>query len=147
MAQQNWITTIRTTPTALTAGELLGVYKFALAQQIGIESCNFLHEPKMLRMSVLPVHVRQPIIDQFRSWMQQQEYSTTQIINTRNPDQLKHSLLQDAASYVNYLENAPDQTELLPQLVEYLKRLESSRSNKILDYLPEYEQFLRSAGY
>lgn len=145
--QQNWITTIRTTPTALTAGELLDVYKFALAHEIGIESCNFLHKPEMLRMSVLPADVRQPIIDQLRAWIQQQQGSTTQIINTRNPDQLAHSLLQDAVSYVDYLENAPDQSDQLPKLVNYLKLLESSRGNKILDYLPEYEQLFRSAGY
>jgi len=35
----------------------------------------------------------------------------------------------------------------LPDLVDFVKRLETSRGNSILDYLPEYEELFRSAGY
>jgi sulfatase maturation enzyme AslB (radical SAM superfamily) len=144
---QNWIPTIRTTPTALTAGELLDIYKFALINQVGIESCNFLDEPQILRMSVLPLNIRKQISDQIKHWIQQQEFDTATVINTRDPGQVAQSILQDAVSYVNYLENSPDDTCLLPAMIQYLKKLDQSRGNCVLDYLPEYEELFTSAGY
>ena len=145
--KQNWIPTIRTTPTALTAGELLDVYKFASTNQVGIESCNFLDEPQMLRMSVLPLNIRKQISTQIKNWLQHQELDTATVINTRDPNQVIPSILQDAAGYVNYLENSPDETHLLPAMMQYLKKLDQSRGNCVLDYLPEYEELFRSAGY
>ena len=55
--------------------------------------------------------------------------------------------MQDARSYLNYLESAEDESSRLPDLVVYLKRLEASRGNSILTYLPQYEDIFRSAGY
>ncbi len=52
-----------------------------------------------------------------------------------------------AADYINYLETAPDESNQLPALVQYLKLLEGSRGNSILSYLPEYEELFRTAGY
>ena len=143
-----WIPTIRTTPTALTAGGLLDVYKFALINQVGIESCNFLENPRILRMSILPIKVRQQISDQLTQWIQQQQaVNQTQVINTRDPNQVQQSILQDLTSYVNYLNKSPDETHLLPDMVRYLKKLDQSRKNCVLDYVPEYEELFRSAGY
>ena len=144
---QNWIPTIRTTPTALTAGELLDIYTFALTNQVGIESCNFLDEPQILRMSVLPLKIRRQISDQIKHWVQHQEVAAATVINIRDPNQVTQSILQDAVSYINYLENAPDETHQLPAMIQYLKKLDQSRGNCVLDYLPEYEELFRSAGY
>jgi len=144
---QNWIPTIRTTPTALTAGELLDIYKFASANQVGIESCNFLDEPQILRMSVLPLNIRKQISDQIKHWLQGQKLDITTVINTRDPNQVTQSILQDAVSYINYLENSPDETHQLPAMTQYLKKLDQSRGKCVLDYLPEYEEIFRSAGY
>jgi sulfatase maturation enzyme AslB (radical SAM superfamily) len=144
---QHWIPTIRATPTALTAGELLNIYKFALTNQVGVESCNFLEEPHMLRMSVLPIPIRQNISDQLTQWIQQQDIDQTQVINHRDPNQVHQSILQDLTSYVNYLNESPDETHLLPDMVSYLKKLDQSRKNSVLHYLPEYEELFRSAGY
>jgi len=144
---QQWIPSIRTTPTALTAGELLDIYKFASQFQVGIESCNFLDKPQVLRMSVLPLDVRKHISKQIKHWIQQQEPNKTIVINTRDPNQLTQSILHDAASYVNYLENSLDETYQLPGMIQYLKKLDQSRGNCVLDYLPQYEELFRSAGY
>lgn len=144
---QNWIPTIRTTPTALTAGELLDIYKFASTNQVGVESCNFLDEPQILRMSVLPLNIRKKISDQIKHWLQDQKIDAKAVINIRDPNQVTQSVLQDAVSYINYLENSPDETHLLPAMVQYLKKLDQSRGNCVLDYLPEYEEIFRSAGY
>jgi len=144
---QNWIPTIRTTPTALTAGELLDIYKFALTNQIGIESCNFLDEPQVLRMSVLPSDIREHISRELTHWIQQQELDEVTVINNRDPSHVQQSVLQDAVSYVNYLDQCPDETHRLPDMIQYLKKLDQSRGNCVLDYLPEYEELFRSAGY
>ena len=145
---QGWIPTLRITPTALTAGELLGVYQFALTNQMNVESCNFLDEPHQLRISVLPIDIRRKISDQLKQWiLQQQESNQTQVINHRDPTQVQQSILQDLISYVNYLDESPNDAYLLPNMVGYLKKLDQSRGNCVLDYLPEYEELFRSAGY
>ena len=72
---------------------------------------------------------------------------TKQIINTRDPNTAFEQIVQDAQSYVNLIENSQDETFRLPELVQYLKKLESNRHNSILDYIPEYEELFRSVGY
>ena len=144
---QGWIPTIRTTPTALTAGGLLDIYKFASAAQVGIESCNFLDNPRVLKMSVLPLDIRKGISEQLKNWMKNLKLEEVAIINTRDPNQVTQTILQDALSYIRYLENSSDETHLLPDLIRYLKKLDQSRGNCVLDYLPEYEELFRSAGY
>jgi hypothetical protein len=147
-AEHNWLVQFRTTPTWLTVGRLLSVYDRALASNASVESCNFLDQPQHLRISVLPKNYRQPIVDQMKQWLSNHNLKySTQIYNIRNSHTSKIQLIQDLASYVNYLENSEYQTELLPDAVQYLKLLESNRKNSVLDYLPEYEELLRSAGY
>ena len=148
LAQQNdWITSLRITPTVLTASRVLSLYQLAVKHNIGIESCNFLHEPAFMRTSVLPMSQRLAAADQLQTWIDSQATTETTIINTRDLHHAQASAAQDARSYVQYLRNAPDESYRLPALVEYLKKLEKSRSNCVLDYLPEYEQIFRSAGY
>lgn len=145
---QNWRLVLRPTPTVLTVSKLVSLYEFAWQQNIPVESVNFLHRPAHMRMNVLPMTERHRIADQLEHWVSQhQASSTVKIINYKDPGQTANEILQDASSYVNYLRTAPDETERFPDLIQYLKLLESSRSNCILDYLPEYENLFRSAGY
>jgi len=144
----NWFISIRTTPTLLSIADLLTVYQYAWDNNVGIESCNFLTEPAVLRMSVLPMQHRQHIAQKITDWIDSHSsISAAVTINTRDPNRTRQTILHDAASYVDYLRNAQDETHLLPDLINFLKIRESSRNNSILDYLPEYEQFLRAAGY
>jgi hypothetical protein len=101
-----------------------------------------------MRPTVLPMEYRQPIIDKLKSVAATiPESDITQVINTRNQYLNAGQLRQDINSYVDYLENAPDESHRLPELVAYLKKMEASRKNSVLDYLPEYEKLLRTAGY
>jgi hypothetical protein len=145
--QQNWLMQLRVTPTMLTISHLLSVYKYASQQNISVESCNFLQRPEYLRPSVLPVDVRQHCIDQLQEWAVGVATSETAVINTRDPGHAQQQISQDLQSYVNYLKNEPDESFRLPEAVVFLKKLEASRNNSVLDYLPEYEQLFRSAGY
>jgi hypothetical protein len=145
--QQNWLMQLRVTPTMLTISRLLSVYKYAYQETIPVESCNFLQEPEYLRPSVLPQNVRQECLQQLQEWAVGFTTSQTAIINTRAPGHAQQQILQDLQSYVNYLKNEPDESFRLPEAVTFLKKLEASRNNSVLDYLPEYEQLFRSAGY
>ena len=144
----NWLVSIRTTPTLLSIPHLLTIYQYAWQEHVGIESCNFLTDPAVLRMSVLPQSIRSQLAQEIKTWISQQPLAASDaIVNTRDPNLARRSILHDAASYVDYLQNAEDETHLLPDLVNFLKVREASRNNSILNYLPEYEQFLRAAGY
>lgn len=145
--QQNWLMQLRITPTMLTISRLLTVYKYAYQENISVESCNFLQRPEYLRPSVLPLEIRQDCVDQLRDWAASISNSETIIVNTRDPGHARQQISQDLHSYVNYLKHEPDESFRLPEAVEFLKQLEASRNNSVLNYLPEYEQLFRSAGY
>jgi sulfatase maturation enzyme AslB (radical SAM superfamily) len=143
-----WLIQIRITPTVLSIWHLDTIYEFASLENIAMESCNFLNDPVFMRPSVLPRGLRDIVIEKLkvvvRGW---KNNSDTKIINTRDPHHAQSQMREDAVSYINYLENQPDESYRLPDLVKYLKSLEHSRGNSILQYLPEYETILRSAGY
>jgi sulfatase maturation enzyme AslB (radical SAM superfamily) len=146
--QQGWLTQIRITPTILTVLHLDSIYRFAQSEGLAVESCNFLNDPAFMRPSVLPLQYRTQVIDRLQAWVDQQApIATDQIINTRDPTQAATQILQDAVSYIEYLRNEPDESHRLPDLIHYLKIMEQSRKNSVLDYLPEYEELFRSAGY
>ena len=142
-----WFMQFRTTPTVLSISNLLSVYDYALSHGIAVESCNFLQNPAFMRPSVLPQSYRNNIIAQIRGWANKNRVEAKKIINTRHPDNASQQIVQDIESYVNYLEQEPDQSHRLPDLIAFLKKLEVSRQNCIIDYLPEYENLFRSAGY
>lgn len=145
--QHNWLMQFRTTPTILTVGHLVSVYEYAWHRGIAVESCNFLNKPEFMRPSVLPMEQRKLIIAQMESWITAHSTGGETIINTRDPNVAQQQVVQDLQSYVNYLKNEPDESYRLPELVEYLKQIESSRGNSVLTYLPEYEELFRTAGY
>lgn len=143
----HWLLQLRTTPTLLTVGKLLTIYEYAWQNNVAVESCNFLERPEFLRISVLPAEYRRPIIQQMRHWLDQHKSSSATVINIRNPKSVKAQVVQDLQSYVNYLETEIDESYRLVECTQYLKLLESNRKNSVLDYLPEYEELFRSAGY
>ena len=146
--QQNWLIQLRITPTCLTVHELTTVYDYAWQNNTAVESCNFIDRPEFFRIGVLPPAQRKLAQDALSAWIQQHRVDNCdKIVNTRNPTVARTQIIQDAQSYLNYLESAEDESHRLPDLVAYLKRLESNRKNSILDYLPQYEELFRSAGY
>lgn len=145
--QNSWLLQFRTTPTCLTVGNLLKIYDYALDHNIIVESCNFLYEPEVLKPSVLPWSYRQNIIDNMQNWIDKNYVESETIVNIRNPNTVRSQLTQDLTSYVNYLKGEPDESNRLPELVTWLKRIEANRGNSVLTYLPEYEELFRSAGY
>lgn len=146
--QQQWLLQLRITPTCLTVHELTTVYDYAWQHNLSVESCNFIDNPKFFRINVLPQTYRAQVCENLRHWIQTHPVDhNDQIINTRDPNLAHQQIVQDAQSYLNYLESAQDESHRLPDLVTFIKKLEHSRGNCILDYLPQYEELFRSAGY
>jgi hypothetical protein len=146
--EHNWIKSLRITPTLFSVWHLDTVYEYARRHQMIVESCNFLEDPTFMRPSVLPGSYRQQVIAKLQTWINSSVGSTdNKIINVRNMNLFEDQLVQDASSYINYLTDHEYETHRLPDLVQFLKTIEQSRGNKILDYIPEYEELLRSAGY
>jgi len=146
--QQDWLIQLRITPNCLTIHDLTTVYDYAWQNNISVESCNFIDQPEFFRIGVLPANLRKQIIDELKIWIKNHSVENIkQIINTRDPTVTQDQIFQDATSYLNYLESADDESYRLPDLMAYLKRLESNRGNSILTYLPQYEDLFRSTGY
>jgi hypothetical protein len=146
--QHKWLMQLRITPTCLTIHDLDTVYEYAWQHNIAVESCNFIDKPEFFRSSVLPQQYRDIVVQKLDNWVQQhQTTATMQTINTRDPNVARTQITQDATSYLTYLKNVNDESYRLPDLIAYLKLLESSRGNSILTYLPQYEELFRSAGY
>jgi sulfatase maturation enzyme AslB (radical SAM superfamily) len=145
--KHSWLVQFRTTPTVLTIGKLLSVYEFAWHENISVESCNFLWQPECMQPSVLPMAQRQQVIDQMTNWIAAHSTNTETIVNIRNPNMAQQQMVQDLQSYVNYLKNEPDNSNRLPELMAFLKKLETNRGNSVVTYLPEYEELFRTAGY
>jgi sulfatase maturation enzyme AslB (radical SAM superfamily) len=146
--QLDWLIQLRITPTCLSVHELTTVYNYAWQHGTAVESCNFIDRPEFFRIGVLPKHQRKLAALTLQSWIDSHPVADhDQIINTRDPNIAHEQIVQDAKSYLNYLESVADESSRLPELVAYLKKLESNRKNTILDYLPQYEELFRSAGY
>lgn len=146
--QHQWLIQLRITPTVLSIWYLHTIYQFAIENGLAVESCDFIQEPAFMRPSVLPRDMRQQAIDRLQTWIQQQQPTdTATVINIRNPNFAHDQVIQDAKSYVRYLEHQPDESWRAKDLVQFLKIMESNRQNCVLDHLPEYEQFFRSFGY
>lgn len=145
--QHNWLVQLRMTPTVFSVLHLDTIFEYAYQQDIAVESCNFLSHPAYMRPNVLPAEQKQEVVEKLTRWAEQYPRSETRVVNTRSPEFARLHTVQDAYSYIDYLTKQPDESYRLPDLVQYIKQMESLRNNTILDYLPEYEKFLRSAGY
>jgi hypothetical protein len=148
--EHGWLIQLRTTPNVFSIAHLKTLYEYAFEKNIGIESCNFLYRPTFMKISLLNKDTRKLISKELSAWIDSHKeylYDNELIVNVRDKNKVRKYILQDAQSYINYLNNVPEETHLWKELAEYLKKIESSRKNNILDYAPEYEKFLRTAGY
>lgn len=143
-----WLIQLRTTPTVFSIWHLDTIYYYALERGIAIESCNFLENPAFMKISVLPKKMRDVVSGRLERFIERSgSIGTKTIVNTRDPNRYRDQIVQDAQSYINYMKSTDQEDFRAVDLVKYIKILENNRGNRILDYLPEYEEFLRSFGY
>jgi hypothetical protein len=123
-----------------------------LDQQVIAESCNILHDPSCLRIEILPKELISQCLAKINQVIQKYQLveDSQTIINRRRDDLVNPVIAQVIFEYQHLLENlvAPTNVELERyNLVKYIRAFEQVHNNTILDYLPEYEEFLRSYGY
>jgi organic radical activating enzyme len=140
---------LRITPNLFTISELDQVFEFMIKHDIIAESCNILHQPRCLRMELMPEDIRQETVAKLQAVVDQLGNYTPQI-NTRRSDLSHEIIAQLANEYLHFVKTykQPDDVEESTQeLVKFLKGFESIRRNSIIDHAPRYTDFLRSIGY
>ena len=145
--EHEWLMQIRITPTWITVEDIDEVFEYAYNNWIGVESCNYIHEPSYMRMDVLPSEFKNQAIYRLEKWIKSKPSVDSTTVNTRNPEMARSTVINDAMSYLSYLRRTPSNPLLIPSMVEFITTIESNRKNSILDYKPQYEKFLRPAGY
>ena len=140
---------LRITPNLFTISELDQVFEFMIENDIIAESCNILHQPRSLRMELMPADIRQETITKLQAIVDRVGSYNPQV-NTRRSDLSQQIIAQLANEYLEFVKTytePADATESHRELVSFLKSFESIRNNSILDYAPRYKEFLRSIGY
>ena len=146
--KNDWFLQLRITPNALNVLYIDTIYQYAFDHEVPIESCNFLFDPPFMKISLLDQPMRELAMDRLGKWIESHGgMRDPEIVNTRNMTMAKQQVVEDASSYLRYLKYEPEETHLMPDLIEYINKLEKNRNNSILEYAPEYEKFLRSFGY
>jgi pyruvate-formate lyase-activating enzyme len=140
---------LRITPNLFTISELDQVFEFMIEHDIIAESCNILHQPRCLRMELMPDDIRQETVTKLQAIVDRLGSYEPQV-NTRRSDLSQQIIAQLANEYLEFVKayNKPaDANESLTELVSFLKSFESIRNNTILDHAPRYKDFLRRIGY
>ena len=148
----NTYTSLRITPNIFSVYHLDKLFDFMLENSITAESCNILRDPSHMRIELLPKDLIDQSIKKIDRTIEKYQLvpNTTAIINRRREDLTNQVISDIVFEYRNLLTQSTEPDDVEQErynLVQFIKAFESMRKNKILDYLPEYEEFLRSYGY
>ena len=143
---------LRITPNVLSIYHMDQLVDWMIEHDIMAESCNILTDPKELRTELLPVDLRTTVLQKLNGLVNRHglQKSHTPVINRRKQENNIQVINDIVFEYIDFIENyqEPDNViECRKNLVKYLTAYENMRDNNILEYLPEYEKFLRSHGY
>lgn len=142
--------TLRITPNVFTVYQLDRLLEYAIKNDFTVESCNILHKPEQLKIELLPEDLRNEVKEKLTTLINTYNFKKHNILNIRNKEFNQQTNADSAIDYFNFVNNftVPENVDKLRfELVEFIKAFETIRQNKILDYIPEYEKFLRTYGY
>ncbi len=125
------------------------LFVFMLENNVIAESCNILYDPVCLKIELLPEDIRRQILEKLSVIIDYYQLEKNNVVNIRRNDLISQVISNNILDYYNIVKNfqTPANVEQLRRdLVQFIKSFESLRGNNILDYLPEYENFLRSYG-
>lgn len=146
----NLYVSLRITPNVFSVCEIDKLFTYMLENKVIAESCNILFDPPCLRIELLPDDIREEIKTKVKNLIDYYELSKHNIVNVRQSDKINQVISNVILDYYEFLCNyqTPIDVEQSRQtLVNFIKAFESIRQNSILDYLPQYEKFLRRYGY
>jgi MoaA/NifB/PqqE/SkfB family radical SAM enzyme len=140
---------LRITPNVFSIYDLDKLFVFMLENNVIAESCNILYDPVCLKIELLPEDIRSQILEKLSVIIDYYQLEKNNVVNIRRNDLISQVISNNILDYYNIVKNfqTPANVEQLRRdLVQFIKSFESLRGNNILDYLPEYENFLRSYG-
>jgi pyruvate-formate lyase-activating enzyme len=143
---------LRITPNVFSIYHLDTLLEFMIEHSVIAESCDFLRKPSWLRTEILPKDLRESALNKINAVISRYGLikSHDMIINQRSDSLVNAVITSGIYEYKEFLESLvePDNVEAeRRRLVDFIKAFETIRNNSVLDYLPEYEEFLRSYGY
>ena len=143
---------LRITPNVLSIYHLDQLIDWMIENDIMAESCNIMSDPAQLRTELLSDELRQHVLRKLNSVVLKHglQRSKTAMINRRIQERSQEAITNVVFEYIDFIENYKQPDNIIEQrknLVKYLSAYENMRDNNILEYLPEYEKFLRSHGY
>lgn len=143
--------TLRITPSIYSVYRLDQIFEYMLTNNVIAESCNILSDPSCLRIELLPESLRLAAVDKLSKVIERHNLVLKQpIVNRRREDLIRPVIANLIYEYREFLENIKPPANAEQErydLVEFTRAFERVHNNKILDHLPEYEEFLRSYGY
>ena len=140
--------TFRTVPTLLSVGRYTTVLNEALKRRIPIDS-NYPSRPNWLLAELLPDAHKRVAIRKLQEFADGITVTENRFNNTKNPNNIELSLREEALSLARHLDRAEPENAL-ERRAETAKRLaEQDRfhGTSILDFIPEYNGWLKEHGY
>jgi MoaA/NifB/PqqE/SkfB family radical SAM enzyme len=141
---------LRITPNVFTISQLDQLFEYMIENNVIAESCNVLYKPECLQIELMPEIVRDSVVTKLNKLIEKYQLQKTNHINIRRSDIISDVIANNIFEYRDLVKNytpPANANELRYQLVGFIKSFEHIRNNTILDYLPEYEEFLRTYGY
>ena len=147
---ENLYLSLRITPNIFSVAHIDKLFVFMIENKIIAESCNILFDPECLRIELLPENIRQEMIVKVKKLIDYYKLTKDHVVNIRVPsiiDQVTANVILDYYKFLTTYTPPENIEGSRHDLISFIKTFEKSRNNCILDYLPEYEEFLRSYGY
>jgi len=141
---------LRITPNVFTISSIDQLFQFMIDNQVSAESCNILTRPEYLRIELIPDDIRRDISQRLQSLIDQHQLESTNLVNIRRYDLVPEviaNLIIEYKTFIDSYQPLANAEELRFRLVKFLKGFETLRANSIIDYVPEYTDFLRHYGY
>lgn len=141
---------LRITPNVFTVSEIDKMFEYMIEHNVIAESCSILTRPASMQIQLMPDTIRQNTLSKLNNLIDKYQLEKTDHINIRRADLINDVIANVIIDYRNFvrdyaqLDNAD---QLRTQLVEFIKAFESLRNNSIIDYVPDYADFLRHYGY
>lgn len=142
--------TLRITPNIFTIYELDQLIQYMIDNNVPAESCNILTRPSCLRIELMPDDIRQETLNKLEAVIVKNQLVKTGNVNTRANSRIQDSIADLAISYRDFVKSytiPKDSEKERKNLIRYLKAFEKIRNNRIIDYAPRFQDFLRHHGY
>jgi hypothetical protein len=143
--------TLRTTPNIFSIYYIDEVIQFMIDNNITSESCRILTDPSVLRIELIPNDIKLKTINKLNDLASRNNISRKELeVDTRDKSKIHQVISNVLYQQIDFLTNMkpPDNVEEERyKLVKFLKAFEQLRGNSILDYAPEYTEFLKQYGY